>query len=99
MTVHDGFQLELPMQRGSLVVITILCHRATQGGWTLRLLHRHSGENAMCPSVDTYADLSSLEVAQVLEETLEAANGRFDLHGGECTPYRPSATDASASAE
>lgn len=99
MSAWEGVQLELPMQRGSLVVITILCHRQRQGGWTLRLLHRHSGENAMCPAIDTYTDLSSLEVAQVLEDTLAAANGRFDLHGAECTPYGPSATGASSSAE
>lgn len=99
MSVQEGLQLELPLQRGSLVVITVLCHRQHGGGWTLRLLHRHSGENAMCPSVSTYADLSSLELSQVLEDTLAAANGAFVLHGGECTPASGSATAASSSAE
>jgi len=98
MTDRDRSTPALPLQRGSLVVMTIMAHRIHQGGWTVRMLHRHSGERTMCPTVDHYVDLSSLEFAQLLEDSLATANGRFDPLDGRCTPSRGDPTGASSSA-
>lgn len=85
MFLSDGIQCELPLDRGSYVVVTLLCHR-DENGWKVRFLHRHSGERAMCPSISTYEGLSVTEMTQVIDDVLSASNGRFQLSGGTCSP-------------
>lgn len=88
MALDDGIQLTLPLDRGSYVVATLLCHRE-RDGWSVRILHRHSGEAAMCPSIRTYKALSLEEMQQTIEDELSGANGKFILAGGSCSPVRP----------
>lgn len=88
----EGTQLELNLTRGSIVVWTVLCHRGRDQAWQLRILHRHTGEAAMCPSIDVYTGLSLGELRDVIDSTLAPGNGPYELHGAECSPGHPGPT-------
>lgn len=89
MQAEIGEQLGIDLDRGSKVVMTFLCHYDRASGWSLRAIHRHSGELSQCPSIDVYRELGALELAQILEDLVAGSAGPFQLHGGVCSPRPP----------
>ena len=82
----EGTPMELYLSRGRLVILNAFVWRQEDGQWHARLVHRHEGELAMCPGHVSYSNLSTEELADVLQGTLDNADSRFSLQGDECHP-------------
>lgn len=79
-------QEQMHLDRGRVVILNAFVWRQEDGSWHVRLVHRHEGELAMCPGHVAYSNLTTLELADVLQGHVDWLDGRFSLVAGECHP-------------